>query len=156
MSSPNMEDSLDTHQHSDIDKITLKDEAKKSFFTPLNILIILSLIAIMGAGTYYLFNVTSEQDIKSGINGSHEKIIQNADSSKKDSTNSQSSSSKSTTGTTKPHQKSLPATKGIISSNPALQNNKGDGPGEDDEDNGEKRDKKLKKASSTEGGSSNE
>ena len=138
-----------------MDKITLKDQAKKPFFTNTNIVIILFIITLAGIGAYYFMNVNQDKEIKSGINNSHQKIIQNADSSKKDSTNSQTSSSKSSTTTTKPHQKSPPASKGIISSNPVDQTGKGDEPDDNDEDNGDKRDKKLKKGSSTEGGSSN-
>lgn len=103
ISSPNMEDSLEAPQTSHADKITLKDQTKKTFFTLPNILIILCLIAITGFAIYFFTNNKGDNEIKNGINNSHEKIIQNADSSKKDSTNSQSSSSKSSTTSTKPH-----------------------------------------------------
>jgi hypothetical protein len=109
--------------------------------TPLNIILILSVVTIVGLGTYYLIDLKPQSDPKSNITQSHDKIISHADSSKKDGSNSGSSSSKSSNGNSKPNQASLPADKNIISSNPSLIGGKmgsGDGepPNDDDEDNG--------------------
>lgn len=132
-----------------------KQVEKKKFFTLPNILIIVVAVALIGCGSYYLFNIGKEIDVKSSISQSHDKIISNADSSKKDGSNSGSASSKSSTSNNKPNTKSIPASKGVISSNPGLtgKSGSGDEPPNDDEDNGDKRDKKLKKGSSTSGGS---
>ena len=135
-----------------------KQQLKRKLFSPLNILIFVTLLALLGFGTYYLLDVGKEVDVKSGISQSHDKIITNSDSSKKEGSNSGSSSSKSSNSNSKPNAKSLPASKSILSSNPGLigKMGSGDEPPNDDEDNGDKRDKKLKKASSTSGGSTEE
>ncbi len=129
----------------------------KKFLTPLNITIIVALIAVVGFGTFYLLNIEKEIDIKGSINQSHGKIIENADSSKKDGSNSGSSSSKTSSTNDKPNTRSPPASKnGIISSNPGLTGKGGDEPDpNDDEDNGDKRNKKLR-GGSTSGGSTEE
>jgi hypothetical protein len=94
-------------------------------------MIVLAVVAAVGAGTYYFLNLNSEKEITNQINLSHDKIITYADSSKKEGSNSGSSSSKSSNSNSKPNQKSQPASKGIISSNPGLT---GSGsPGGDDE-----------------------
>jgi hypothetical protein len=139
-----------------MESMSPKQELKRQVFTPLNIMIFVSVLAILGFGTYYLLNLTKETDVKSSIGQSHDKIISHADSSKKDGSNSGSSSSKSSTSNSKPNTKSIPASKGVISSNPGLTGKTGSGgdsPDPNDEDNGDKRDKQLKKASSTSGGS---
>ena len=129
----------------------------KKLFTPLNITIIVAVIAIVGFGTFYLLNTEKEIDIKSTINQSHGKIIQNADSSKKEGSNSGSSSSKSSTTNDKPNTRSAPVGKDSIRPVPGFTGKGGDEPDpNDDEDNGEKRDKKLKRPSSTSGGSTEE
>lgn len=133
-----------------------KQVEKKKFFTLPNILIIVVALAVIGCGSYYLFNMGKEIDVKSSISQSHDKIISHADSSKKDGSNSGSASSKSSTSNNKPNAKSMPASKGVISSNPGLtgkSGSSGDEPDPNDEDDGDKRDKKLKKGSSTSGGS---
>lgn len=137
--------------------LSLKQVLKpKKLFTPLNITIIVALIAVVGFGTFYLLNTEKEIDIKSSINQSHGKIIENADSSKKDGSNSGSSSSKTSSTNDKPNTKSLPASKnGAITSNPGLMGKGGDEPDPNDEDNGDKRDKKLR-GGSTSGGSTDE
>lgn len=53
-----MEDSLDTQPHTHLDKVTLKDSNNKTFFSLTNILIILAIVAIAGAGTYYFMNIS--------------------------------------------------------------------------------------------------
>lgn len=141
-----------------MEELPAKQEVKRKFLTPLNITIIVAVIAIVGFGAFYLLNVDKEVDLKSSINQSHDKIISHADSSKKDGSNSGSASSKSSNSNNKPNSKSLPASKGVISSNPGLTGKLGgsDEPDPNDEDDGDKRDKKLKKASSTSGGSTEE
>lgn len=136
-----------------------KQEMKRKILSPLNITIIVALIAIVGFGTLYLVNSGKDVDIKSSINQSHDKIISNADSSKQEGSNSGSSSSKtSSTSNNKPNTKTSTVDKNVISGNPGLigSKNGGDEPDPNDEDDGDKRDKKLKKASSTSGGSTEE
>ena len=135
-----------------------KQQLKTSLLTPLNIIIILSIVTLLGLGTFYLLDLKPQADPKSSITQSHDKIISHADSSKKEGSSSGSSSSKSSNGNSKPNQPSLPAGKGVISSNPGLVGGKmgsgGDEPDpNDDDDDGDKRDKKLKKGLSTSGGS---
>lgn len=116
-----------------------KQVEKKKFFTLPNILIIVVALTVIGCGSYYLFNLGKEIDVKSSISQSHDKIISHADSSKKDGSNSGSASSKSSTSNNKPNAKSMPASKGVISSNPGLIGGKsgsGDKPPNDD-DNGD-------------------
>lgn len=128
-----------------------KHETGQRLFTPLNILIILAVLAIAGAGTYYFMNLNAEEAGKSSISDSHDKIIQYADSSKKEGSNSGSSSSKSSNSNSKPNSKSLPASKGVISSNPGLTGSS-DGGAEDpdgDDEDGDKRKKKTQGGSST-------
>lgn len=143
---------------SEVEEMPVKQEMKRKVLTPLNITIIVALIAIVGFGTFYLINSGKEVDIKSSINQSHEKIITHADSSKQEGSNSGSSSSKtSSTSNNKPHSKTSAVDKNVISGNPGLiGKNGGDEPDPNDEDDGDKRDKKLKKASSTSGGSTEE
>jgi hypothetical protein len=130
---------------------------KSKVFTRINIIILITAVALVGLGTYYLLNINSEVDVKSSISQSHDKIISHADSSKKDGSNSGSSSSKSSNSNSKPNPKSPPASKGVISSNPGLTGKSGDEPDpNDEEDDGDKRDRKLKRASSTSGGSTEE
>jgi hypothetical protein len=112
-------------------------------------LILLAFLSIIGFGTYYFMNLTSETDVKSSINEAHGKIVSFADSSKKEGSNSGSSSSKSSNSNNKPNPKSLPASKGVISSNPGLNTGSGNEEPDGDDDEGDKRDKKLKKGSST-------
>ena len=117
--------------------MTNKQVAKSKFFTPLNIMIIIATLAIIGAGTYYFINLNSDTNMKNSINESHGKIIEYAGSSKKDGSNSGSSSSKSSNSNNKPNSKSIPASKGVISSNPGLTGSTGSGSDEpegDDED----------------------
>jgi hypothetical protein len=136
-----------------------KQQMKRKLLSPLNITILVAVIAIVGFGTFYLLNSGKEADIKGSISQSHDKIISHADSSKKDGSNTGSSSSKSSNSNSKPNSKSLPAAKGVISSNPGLTGKiggSGDEPDPNDEDDGDKRDRKLKKASSTSGGSTEE
>jgi ATP/ADP translocase len=47
----------------------------RNWFTPLNITIIVAVIAIVGFGTFYFLNTEKEIDIKGSINQSHGKII---------------------------------------------------------------------------------
>lgn len=83
-------------------------------------MIALALIAAIGAGTYYFLDLSSEKEITNQVNLSHDKIITYADSSKKEGSSAGSSSSKSSNSNNKPNQKSIPASKGTISSNPGL------------------------------------
>jgi hypothetical protein len=88
-------------------------------------------VVVLGAGSYFLLNITSEKDIKNQLTESHDKIITYADSSKKEGSSSGSSSSKSSNNNNKPIPRSIPAQKGVISSNPGLT---GSGSPGDDED----------------------
>ena len=107
----------------------------KKLFTPLNITIIVAVIAIVGFGTFYLLNTDKEIDIKSSISQSHGKIIQNADSSKKEGSNSGSSSSKSSTTNDRPNTRSAPMGKDSIRPVPGFTGKGGDEPDpNDDED----------------------
>jgi hypothetical protein len=128
-----------------------KQVAKSKIFTPLNILIIITSLAIIGAGSYYLLNLSADTSMKSSINESHGKIIEYAGS--KDGSSSGSASSKGSKGSDKPISKSNPASKFVISSNPSLTGSSGAGSGSDDpdedENDGDKNDKIIKKASST-------
>lgn len=113
-----------------------------------------SILVILGAGTYYLFNLTSDKEMKNAINESHNKIINNAGSSKQEGSNSGSSKSGGSSTNSKSSDKSQPASKTVISSNPSLigSNPGGEDPNED-KNSGEKNDKILKKASTNEGSS---
>jgi len=69
--SPSLNDTLDSQNITLEEKITLKDQAQKSFFNIPNIIIILCLIALVGFGTYSFLNTEQNKEIKSGINNSH-------------------------------------------------------------------------------------
>jgi hypothetical protein len=83
-------------------------------------MIMLTLVAAIGAGSYYLLDLNSDKEIINQINLNQDKIITYADSSKKEGSNSGSSSSKSSNSNSKPTSRSHPAAKGTISSNPGL------------------------------------
>lgn len=136
----------------EVDTAPLKQQSKKKLLTPINILIILAALAIVGLGSYYLFSLSSGTDMKNKINESHEKIITNADSSSQKGSNTGSSSSKSSSNNNKPNGKSQPASKGVISSNSKL-TGAGSPPNGDDEDEGDGSSEKRK---SNSGGSSTE
>lgn len=134
-----------------------QEHKRSKVFTKSNILIILAVLAIVAIGTTYLLSSKGkEEGAKSGIALTHDKIISHAESSKSEGSNSGSSTSKSSNGNSKPNAKSLPASKGIISSHPGLNNVNGDEPDPNDDDDGDKRDRKLKKGSSLSGGSTEE
>jgi hypothetical protein len=136
----------------EMESLHAKHETGRRLFTPLNILIILAVLAIAGAGTFYFLNLTAAESGKSSISDTRDKIIQYADSSsQKAGSNSGSSSSKSSNSNSKPNSKSLPASKGVISSNPGLTGSS-DGGAEDpdgDDEDGDKRKKKTQGGSST-------
>lgn len=138
--------------------MVVKQQEKRKLFTPLNIVLIISLIALAGFTAYYVLNAQGSNDAKNGITQAHDKIISHADSSKKEGSNSGSSSSKSSTSNNKQNSKTAPASKDMISSNPGLlgKNNGGDEPDPNEEDDGDKRDKKLKKTGSMTGSSTEE
>ena len=116
----------------------LKQQARKKVFTPLNILIALAALIAVGIGTYYLLSMAQPKEVQNQINQSHDKIINHADSSKKDGSNSGSSSSKSSTNNNKPNPRSQPASKTVISSNSKLTGSTSSGaPGDDEDDNGD-------------------
>lgn len=110
-----------------------KQQTKTKLLTPLNIMIILASLALVGMGSYYLFSLGESTDMKSMINESHANIKTVADSnSQKDGSSTGSDSSKtSSTNNNKPNAKSPPASKDIISSNNKLTGGTG---GRDDED----------------------
>ena len=116
---------------------------QRKIFSATNIMLAVVVIALVGIGAYVLIDFTSEKDMRSSIKETHSKIITHADSS------SGSESSKSSNSNDRPNVKSQPASKGPISSNPGLigKGGSGDYPDEDDEDNGEKRGKKLRENS---------
>lgn len=132
----------------------LKQQAKRKLLTPLNILIILSALTLIGLGSYFLIAQSSAKDIQNKINESHDKIISYADSSsQKDGSSTGSSSSKSSSNNNKPNQRSTPAGKKVISSNNKL-TGAGSPPNGDDED--DRDDNSEKKKNSMSGGSSTE
>jgi len=90
--------------------------------TPLNIIIILAVVATLAAGTFYFININSESDAKNSMNETHSKIIKNADSSNKADSSAGSSNSKTSASTVnnKPNTKTSGASKDIISTNSAL------------------------------------
>ena len=63
------------------DVTPLKQQTKRKLFTPINILIILSALALISLGGYYLYSLSSDTDMKNKINESHDTIITYADSS---------------------------------------------------------------------------
>ncbi len=133
-----------------MDIAPLKQQTKRKLFTPLNILILLATVTILGVGSYYLLG-SNGQDMKNQIQQTHDKIITYADSSsRKDGSTSGSTSSKSSSNNNKPNARSQPASKGVISSNSKL-TGAGDGeePNEDDRD-GDNSDKKYSIGSTTE------
>jgi hypothetical protein len=131
----------------------LKQQSKKKLLTPLNIMIILAALTLIGLGSYYLFSLSVDPDLKSQIKESHGQIISNADSSsQKDGSNTGSSSSKSSTNNNRPNARSQPAQRGPISSNSKL-TGAGSPPNGDDEDD---RDDSSDKKKSNSGGSSTE
>jgi hypothetical protein len=139
--------------------MVVKQQEKRKVFTPLNIVLIISVISLACFAGYYVFNAHNSADAKNAITQTHDKIITHADSSKKEGSNSGSSSSKSSASNNKQNAKTAPASKDMISSNPGLlgKNNGGDEPDpNDDEDNGDKREKKLKKSGSMTGSSTEE
>ena len=117
---------------SDVDSVNQKQQTKRKIFTPLNIMIIVASLTLIGLGVYYLTSLSSSTDIKNQINQSHEKIITVADSSKKEGSNSGSSTSKTSSNNDKPNGRSNPVSKTIISSNSKIT---GSGNGDEDDDN---------------------
>lgn len=121
-------------------------------------MIILSVVVILGLGTYFILELgrPNKADPKSSITQSQDKIISHAGSSNGGSS-SGGSSSKSSSRNSKSNPHSHPASKDSVTSNPSLGAKMGSGGDEpdpnDEEDNGEKRDKKLKKDLSTTGAS---
>jgi len=112
-------------------------------------MIVLAIVAAIGVGSYYLYNLNSDKEITNQINLNQDKIITYADSSKKEGSNSGSSSSKSSNSNNKPTPRSHPASRGTISSNPGLT---GSGaPDGDDEEDGD--DSSKKKQSTTDASS---
>lgn len=138
---------------SEVDLSRPKQETKRKLLTPLNIMIFLAALSLIGIGSYYLLNLNSEKDMKNKINESHKKIISYADSSKKEDSNSGSSSSKTPSNNNKPNSRSQPASKTVISSNGKLTGSgsppNGGDDGEDDEDDDHNSDKKHTGGSST-------
>lgn len=135
---------------SEVDISVPKQQTKRKLFTPLNILILLATLTIIGAGTYYILS-SDAKDMKNQIKESHDKIITYADSSKKDGSNTGSSSSKASTSSDKPIPRSRPAGKDVISSNPKLTGGpSGGGDDEDDEERDDNSEKKKSMGSSTE------
>lgn len=113
-------------------------------------MIMLALVAAIGAGSYYLLNLNSEKEITNQINLNQDKIITYADSSKKEGSNSGSSSSKSSNSNNKPTPRSHPASRGTISSNPGLV---GNGPPDGDDEEDRDGDDSKKKISTTDASS---
>jgi hypothetical protein len=66
---------------SEVEAAPLKQQEKRKYLTPINILIILAALTLIGLGSYYLIAQSSPKDIQSKINESHDKIISYADSS---------------------------------------------------------------------------
>ncbi|MCB0368971.1 MAG: hypothetical protein KDD45_05825 [Bdellovibrionales bacterium] len=131
-----------------------KQQSKKKLLTPLNIMIILAAVTLIGLGGYYLFSLSSGTDTKNKITESHDKIISYADSSSQKGSNTGSTSSKSSSSNNnKPNGKSQPAGKTVISSNSKLTGAgsppSGGGDDEDDEDNNSDKHKSGSGASST-------
>lgn len=129
----------------EVDALPVKQQTKKKLLTPLNILIILAALALIGLGGYYLYSLSQGTDMKNKITETHDKIIKVADSSSQKGSNTGSSSSKSSSNNNKPNGKSQPADKKVISSNPKLTgagsppNGGGDdGEDEDEGSNGKK------------------
>ena len=138
---------------SEVDATPLKQQTKKKLLTPLNILIILAALALVGLGSYYLYSLSQGGDMKNKINETHDKIITVADSSSQKGSNTGSSSSKSSSNNNKPNGRSQPADKKVISSNPKLTGGSPPNGGGDDED---EDNNSGKKNSGSGGGSSTE
>lgn len=136
----------------DVDSVNQKQQTKRKIFTPLNIMIIVAALTLVGLGVYFLTSLSSANDIKNQINQSHEKIITVADSSKKEGSNSGSSTSKTSSNNDKPNGRSNPVSKTIISSNSKLTGSGSNGD-EEDENNGDNNSDKNNKNG---GGSSTE
>jgi hypothetical protein len=60
-----------------------KQQVKRKLFTPLNIVLIISLLTLAGLAAYYVFNARDGANAKNEITQAHDKIITHADSSKK-------------------------------------------------------------------------
>ena len=60
LSSPNINDTIDSQEINHSEKITLKDQTKKTFFTVPNIIIMLCLIALIGFGAYSFMNTKQD------------------------------------------------------------------------------------------------
>ena len=128
-----------------------KQQEKNKLLTPLNILIFLSALALVGLGSYYLYSLSQGTDMKNKINEVHDKIITVADSSSQKGSNTGSSSSKSSSNNNKPNGRSQPADKKIISSNTKLTGTPPNGGGDDeDEDNNSGKKNSGSAGSSTE------
>jgi hypothetical protein len=135
------------------DRPLVKQENKKKLLTPLNIFIVLSVLALLGVGSYYLYSLSQGTDAKNKIQEAHDKIITVADSSSQKGSNTGSSSSKTSSNNNKPNSgRSQPAGKGSISSNPNLSSNPPNGGGDDEDD----EDNNSGKKNSGSGGSSTE
>ena len=137
---------------SEVDVSPAKQQIKKKILTPLNILIILAALALLGLGAYYLYSLSQGTDMKTKISETHDKIIKVADSSSQKGSNTGSSSSKSSSNNNKPNGRSQPAGKKVISSNPKLTGGSPPNGGGDDED----EDNNSGKKNSGSGGSSTE
>lgn len=119
---------------------------QRKYMTPLNIMIFFALIALLAVGAYVIVDFTKEKDMKNSITEAHSKIITNSESGSSTGGTSQTSKSSSSSND-KPNAKSFPASKGVITSNPGLLGKSGAGdedPNDDEEDNGDKRSKKLR------------
>ena len=134
------------------DRPLVKSENKKKLLTPLNIFIVLSVLALLGVGSYYLYSLSQGTDAKNKIQEAHDKIITVADSPSQKGSNTGSSSSKSSSNNNKPNGRSQPAGKKVISSNLKLTGGSPPNGGGDDED----EDNNSGKKNSGSGGSSTE
>lgn len=122
-----------------------KQTVKRPFFTPFKIVLLIAVVAAISFGSYQLYNLYESNQVKSEMLESHGKIIQYADSSKKEGSSTGSTSSKSSKTNDKPNAASKPAGKSPISSNGqgGLGGSGNGGKENEDEDDGEKRKKKL-------------
>jgi hypothetical protein len=130
----------------DVNVTIPKQITKRKIFTPMNIMILLAVVAVVGLGTYYVLNLSSDsKDMTNQIKESHDKMITYADSSKKEGSSSGSTSSKSSSNNNKPNPRSQPAGKDVIGSNGKMTSSGSPGDDEDEnkDDNSEKKKNSL-------------
>ena len=123
-----------------------KQVEKKKMITPFKILIGVAIFCIVAMFSYKLYSLAYVGAAASKISSSHGKFIQHGDSSNGQETGSQtgSSSNKGSKSSGKPIEASQPISKGMFGPSPTGSGGDGEEPSEEDDNDGEKRSKKLK------------